>query len=118
MGSSLWCGGGDNSGSDQETSQPLPVPHPLMEKYPANAQDYIGKVLVDKAYLVIIKGEPIDACGSFNEAITILTVELDESEVTHQQLGVYYNQGDPTPIGWISVVSLDVVDDLGLLYLP
>ena len=109
---SLWCGG------DPET----PLSHPLMDKYPANAQDYIGKVLVDQAYLVIVKGEPLEVCGSFNEAIAILADELDgASEMySHEQpLGVYYCQGDPnTPTGWISVVSLDVIDELGLLYLP
>lgn len=111
---SLWCGGDDN----QET--PLPLSHPLMDKYPANAQDYIGKALIDQAYLVIVKGEPLEVCGSFNEAIAILADELDDaSEMYSHEQHVYYRQGDPnTPTGWISVVSLDVIDELGLLYLP
>ena len=110
---SLWCGGG--SGDDNQET--LNHPHPLMDKYPANAQDYIGKVLVDQAYLVIVKGEPLEVCGSFNEAIAILADELDDaSEMYSQEQHIYYCGSTPT--GWISVVSLDVIDELGLLYLP
>jgi len=109
---------------DESVSQP--PPHPLMEKFPANAQDYLGKVLTDRAYLVIIHNEPFEVCGNFHEAIAILADELDESEMVVNAgaaMGVYYREGGGSsgnshPTGWISVVSLDVIDELGLLYLP
>jgi len=96
---------------------------PLMSQFPPNAHEYVAgtakKTLQKQAFLVIARGEPFEVCNSFEEAVSVLREELEEDEMVVREgspLGVYYGNSNIT--AWVSVVPLDQIDELGLLYLP